>query len=84
MISTWSNIAIEIALQPIPKELAKVVDIFCIDCEKLDERRKWHFLGVRCRICSGFNTRIERILLTGSDAASFLQEYGDGSPNFLM
>ena len=80
MIATWSNMALEIALQPLPPELAKVADIVCVDCEKPDEYRKWHFLGVQCRRCSSFNTRVERILLSGPDAAAFLRVHGDGPP----
>ena len=69
-----------IALQPIPPEMAKVVDILCVDCEQSDEHRKWHFLGVQCRRCSSFNTVLERISLAGPDAATFLREHGDGAP----
>mmetsp|Transcript_8675 Transcript_8675/g.12643 ORF Transcript_8675/g.12643 Transcript_8675/m.12643 type:complete len:474 (+) Transcript_8675:221-1642(+) len=82
MIATWSNMALEIALQPLPPELAKVADIVCVDCEQPDEHRKWHFLGVQCRRCSSFNTRVERILLSGPDAAALLRVHGDGPPLF--
>lgn len=80
MASTWSAMAMGIALQPVPPEMAKVVDILCVDCEQQDEHRKWHFLGVQCRRCSSFNTVVERITISGPDAATFIREHGDGAP----
>lgn len=80
MASTWSAMGMGIALQPVPAEMAKVVDILCIDCEQQDEHRKWHFLGVQCRRCSSFNTVVERITMAGAEAANFIREHGDGAP----
>jgi len=78
MASVWSAMAMGITLQPVPHEMAKVVDISCIDCEHVDERRRWHFLGVQCKNCSSFNTTVDRIVMTGPEASSFLREHGDG------
>jgi RING finger/CHY zinc finger protein 1 len=72
MEPTWSAIAMGIALQPVPAELARVVNIACNDCEKKDYERRWHFLGVRCMHCQSFNTQVEQILLQGLEAADFL------------
>ncbi len=74
MAPTWQAMAMGIALQPVPPELARVVTIICNDCEQRDVDRRWHFLGVRCFHCSSFNTTVERTTLTGRDAASFLDE----------
>ena len=62
-----------VALQPVPPELARVVNITCNDCEKSDDARAWHFLGVQCRNCSSFNTVVDRIVLSGEDAYEFLE-----------
>eukprot|EP00592_Proboscia_alata_P008301 CAMPEP_0194355184 /NCGR_PEP_ID=MMETSP0174-20130528/3152_1 /TAXON_ID=216777 /ORGANISM="Proboscia alata, Strain PI-D3" /LENGTH=757 /DNA_ID=CAMNT_0039124381 /DNA_START=60 /DNA_END=2333 /DNA_ORIENTATION=- len=74
MAPTWSAMAMAIALQPVPPDLAQMVSIVCNDCERKDEDRRWHFLGVQCRSCSSFNTMIEQILLKGPDAARYLDE----------
>jgi Zinc-ribbon len=74
MAPTWQAMAMGIALQPVPPELARVVTIMCNDCEELDENRRWHFLGVRCQHCMSFNTTVERTSLTGREAAVYLDE----------
>ena len=74
MAPTWQAMAMGIALQPVPPELARVVTIICNDCEERDVDRRWHFLGVRCLNCLSFNTTVERTTLTGRDAAAFLDE----------
>ena len=74
MAPTWQAMAMGIALQPVPPELARVVTIMCNDCEQRDSDRRWHFLGVRCLKCMSFNTTIERTTMTGREAASFLDE----------
>lgn len=74
MAPTWQAMAMAIALQPVPPELARVVTITCNDCEERDSDRRWHFLGVRCHNCMSFNTSVERTTLTGRDAAAFLDE----------
>jgi len=71
MSQTWSAIALSIAMQPVPVELAKVVDIKCNDCENDHKNLRWHFLGTQCRSCNSFNTSIEKISLTGRQAALF-------------
>jgi hypothetical protein len=83
MAPTWQAMAMGIALQPVPSELARVVTIICNDCEVLDENRRWHFLGVRCRHCMSFNTTVERTTLTGREAAAYLDEldHNDGIHN---
>jgi RING finger/CHY zinc finger protein 1 len=72
MATTWSAIAMGIALQPVPSEMARVVDISCNDCEKSEANRRWHFLGVRCMNCMSFNTNVEKIVKQGREAADFL------------
>ena len=74
MSQTWSAIALSIAMQPVPVELAKVVDIKCNDCERECENLRWHFLGIQCRHCNSFNTSIEKISLTGRQAAMFADQ----------
>lgn len=66
--------AVGIALQPVPPELARVVNIMCNDCEQDEDDRRWHFLGVRCNSCGSFNTSVERTTLTGREAALYLDE----------
>jgi len=74
MASTWSAIAMGIALQPVPPDMARMVNIFCNDCEEGDTNRRWHFLGVRCMNCLSFNTNVEQIVMQGRDAADYLDE----------
>jgi len=74
MQAIWSAIAMGIALQPVPPEMARVVNIYCNDCEVSDSSRRWHFLGVQCYSCSSFNTVVEQIVLSGQDAADFLDD----------
>jgi RING finger/CHY zinc finger protein 1 len=72
MQPTWNAMAMGIELQPVPPDLAKAVTIMCNDCERTDEDRAWHFLGVQCRSCTSFNTVVERITRVGADAHAFL------------
>jgi Zinc-ribbon/Ring finger domain len=74
MHATWSAIAMGIALQPVPPDMARVVDIVCNDCASSDCNRRWHFLGVRCNNCLSFNTVVEQLILHGQEAADFLDE----------
>jgi RING finger and CHY zinc finger domain-containing protein 1 len=74
MAPTWQAMAMGIALQPVPPELARVVTIMCNDCEQRDGDRRWHFLGVRCLKCMSFNTTIEMTTLSGREAASYLDD----------
>lgn len=72
MMPTWNAMAAGIALQPVPAELARVVDITCNDCERPDSHRSWHFLGMQCSHCSSFNTVVDRIVSQGEEAHEFL------------
>jgi Zinc-ribbon/Ring finger domain len=72
MAATWSTIAMGIALQPVPPEMARMVNIYCNDCESSDCNLRWHFLGVRCLQCFSFNTNVEQIVMQGRDAALYL------------
>lgn len=74
MAPTWSAIAMGIAFQPVPPEMARVVNIFCNDCEQSDSNLRWHFLGVRCQQCFSFNTAVEQIVMQGRDAAAYLDQ----------
>ena len=62
-----------IVLQPLPPELARVVNITCIDCEQSEDARAWHFIGIQCRNCSSFNTVVDRIIMSGEEANDFLE-----------
>lgn len=73
MMPTWNAMAQAVALQPVPPELARVVNISCVDCEQADNARAWHFLGVQCRNCSSFNTVVDRIVMQGEEANEFLE-----------
>jgi len=70
---TWNAMAAGVALQPVPPELCRVVNISCNDCEQQDDARAWHFLGVQCRHCSSFNTVVDRIIMSGEEAHDFLE-----------
>jgi len=72
MAPTWSAIAMGIALQPVPPEMARMVNIVCNDCEEKDSNQRWHFLGVRCMKCLSFNTAVEQTVLQGREAAEQL------------
>lgn len=80
MEAAWSTLAMGIALQPVPPELARVVNLYCIDCEATEKNRRWHFLGVRCNTCMSFNTNVEQIVMQGPEAARFLQERERNAP----
>jgi Zinc-ribbon/Ring finger domain len=73
MMPTWRAMAAGIAMQPLPLELARVVDITCNDCEESHTGRAWHFLGVQCHSCSSFNTVVDRLVLSGEDAYRCIQ-----------
>lgn len=62
-----------IALQPVPPELARVVNIKCNDCETDSHAQAWHFLGVQCNPCQSFNTVVDEIVLSGEEAHEFLE-----------
>ena len=73
MMPTWNAMAAGVAMQPVPAELARVVEITCNDCEKAESARAWHFLGIQCSNCSSFNTVVDRIVMQGEEAFNFLQ-----------
>ena len=73
MMPTWNAIAQGIALQPVPPDLCRVVNITCIDCENGEDALAWHFLGVQCLHCQSFNTVVDQIVLTGEEAYEFLE-----------
>jgi RING finger and CHY zinc finger domain-containing protein 1 len=81
MAATWSAIAMGIALQPVPAELTRAVDIMCNDCERTATNRRWHFLGVRCLSCLSFNTIVERIVMSGLEAADLLNRLDQSRAN---
>jgi RING finger and CHY zinc finger domain-containing protein 1 len=72
MEATWNSIAMGIALQPVPPEMARMVNILCNDCEGSSYNQRWHFLGVRCPNCYSFNTIVEQLVLQGEAAAAYL------------
>jgi hypothetical protein len=70
---TWTAMAQSVALQPVPPELARVVNITCNDCEINAHALAWHFLGVQCNNCQSFNTVVDEIVLSGEEAHEFLE-----------
>eukprot|EP00586_Coscinodiscus_wailesii_P002066 CAMPEP_0172485424 /NCGR_PEP_ID=MMETSP1066-20121228/13481_1 /TAXON_ID=671091 /ORGANISM="Coscinodiscus wailesii, Strain CCMP2513" /LENGTH=371 /DNA_ID=CAMNT_0013250705 /DNA_START=106 /DNA_END=1221 /DNA_ORIENTATION=- len=68
MAAAWSARARDIAMQPMPSDLARVVNIMCNDCETKSENRNWHFLGVQCPGCSSFNTVVEQVISSGGES----------------
>jgi len=81
MAPTWQAMAMGIALQPVPPDLARVVTITCNDCEERDRDRRWHFLGVQCMKCSSFNTSVDVTQLVGHEAAAFLGDVDSTPPD---
>jgi len=73
MMPTWDAMAGAVAMQPVPPELARVVSIACNDCERSEDARAWHFLGMQCSHCQSFNTVVDRIALQGEEAHEFLE-----------
>jgi RING finger/CHY zinc finger protein 1 len=73
MAATWKFMALNIVFNPIPCEMAKVVDIYCNDCETHQSNRPWHPVGIQCQSCVSFNTFIEKVTATGPASHSFLQ-----------
>lgn len=57
--AAWSARARDIRLQPMPPDLARVVDVLCNDCGNRSMNLGWHFLGVQCLGCDSFNTVVE-------------------------
>lgn len=60
MSAAWTARARDIEMQPLPPDLARVVNIICNDCEVKSKDCSWHFLGVQCPACASFNTVVER------------------------
>lgn len=67
MAAAWAARARDIEMQPMPDDLARVVNIMCNDCETKSLNRNWHFLGVQCPGCSSFNTVVEQVISSGSE-----------------
>ena len=57
MAAAWSARARDIAMQPMPPDLARRVCIMCNDCEVRSDDCSFHFLGVQCPKCDSFNTQ---------------------------
>ncbi|GAX29114.1 RING finger and CHY zinc finger domain-containing protein 1 [Fistulifera solaris] len=81
MASTWSAISMGISLQPVPPDMARVVNIYCNDCEVRESNLRWHFLGVKCNNCHSYNTVVEQIVMHGVDAAEFLDRVERANAN---
>ncbi|KAL3763769.1 hypothetical protein ACHAW5_000342 [Stephanodiscus triporus] len=62
MTAAWDARARDIREQPMPPDLARRVDVLCNDCGSRGSGLDWHFLGVRCPGCDGFNTVVERVV----------------------
>ena len=70
MAAAWATRARDIEMQPMPSDLARVVNIQCNDCETRSENRNWHFLGVQCPHCTSFNTVVEQVVSSGDAGAA--------------
>ena len=70
MSAAWQARARDIEMQPMPEDLARVVNIMCNDCETKSFNRSWHFLGVQCPGCRSFNTVVEQVVSSGTSAAT--------------
>jgi len=81
LATTWSSIAASIKMQPLPPDMAKVVNITCNDCRSSSCGRSWHFLGVQCPHCTSFNTSVDHIVMKGMEAAEFLGAINTESSN---
>merc|ERR1712151_1255381 len=57
MAAAWNARARDIAMQPMPPDLARRVCIMCNDCEVRSDDCSFHFLGVQCPKCDSFNTQ---------------------------
>uniref|UniRef100_A0A7S3QBM3 RING-type domain-containing protein n=1 Tax=Chaetoceros debilis TaxID=122233 RepID=A0A7S3QBM3_9STRA len=79
MSEVWRGLAMDIAMQPLPPDQARVVDIICNDCECKEENRRWHYLGVQCRNCSSFNTS-HNATMFGVEADTFLASVESAHP----
>ena len=60
MEAAWAARARDIALQPMPPDLVKIVSIVCFDCYEKSSNLNWHLLGVQCPKCQSFNTDIDQ------------------------
>ena len=76
MAAAWEARARDIAEQPMPPDLQRIVDIMCNDCETKSHRRNWHFLGVQCPRCNSFNTVVEQVLSSGNEQGEAAQANG--------
>lgn len=66
MAAAWSARARDIAMQPMPEDLIRIVSIMCNDCEKKSDNLSWHFLGVQCPKCDSFNTALDQNVITST------------------
>lgn len=57
MAAAWNARSRDIAMQPMPPDLARTVNITCNDCERKSDNCNFHFLGVQCPHCDSFNTQ---------------------------
>lgn len=70
MSAAWQARARDIEMQPMPEDLARIVNIHCNDCETKSAHCSWHFLGVQCPGCRSFNTVVETVVHSGSGGPS--------------
>jgi RING finger/CHY zinc finger protein 1 len=71
MTDVWDGLAQDIADQPVPPEQTRCVDIICNDCGARGENQRWHYLGVRCKVCRSFNTS-HNVKMQGIEAHEYL------------
>ena len=81
MAAAWATRARDIEMQPMPSDLARVVNIMCNDCETRSENRNWHFLGVQCPHCTSFNTVVEQVISSGDNSGGLAMANGGAGGN---
>ena len=54
MSEKWDLLETSIIMQPMAK--SKFVDCLCYDCNSVSEQVLYHYLGLQCIFCAGFNT----------------------------
>lgn len=69
MAAAWEARARDIAEHPMPPDLHRIVNIMCNDCETKSRNLQWHFLGIQCPQCSSFNTVVEEVVSSGTEAS---------------
>lgn len=53
----WAQYDLEIVMTPLPERYRdKYVRVYCRECEKHSDNVPFHFVGLKCPLCGGYNT----------------------------